>query len=151
MEYWSVVVLRQFGIAPRVRGVGGAFRARPLRTTYPGLKPWAKIYCRCAASNPNPADAGCDSKLAQNSSTPTLHHSAPQNSRTRTTTRTRTKRLTSGTHANPEFASQFPRFRMYHASTIEETPPRPFKRSFAEDCKGEQPRDTSIDLSNVCL
>ena len=27
MEYWSVGVLRQFGIAPRVRGVGSAFRA----------------------------------------------------------------------------------------------------------------------------
>jgi hypothetical protein len=27
MEYWSAGVLRQFGIAPRVRGVGTAFRA----------------------------------------------------------------------------------------------------------------------------
>jgi hypothetical protein len=27
MEYWSVGVLRQLGIAPRVRGVGNAFRA----------------------------------------------------------------------------------------------------------------------------
>ena len=26
MEYWSVGVLRQFGIAPRVRGVGNALR-----------------------------------------------------------------------------------------------------------------------------
>jgi hypothetical protein len=28
MEFWSVGVLRQFGIAPRMRGVGSAFRAR---------------------------------------------------------------------------------------------------------------------------
>jgi hypothetical protein len=27
MEYWSVGVLRQLGIAPRVRGVEDAFRA----------------------------------------------------------------------------------------------------------------------------
>jgi hypothetical protein len=27
MEYWSVGVLRQLGIAPRIRGVGSAFRA----------------------------------------------------------------------------------------------------------------------------
>jgi hypothetical protein len=27
MEYWSVGVLRQLGIAPRVRGVGSALRA----------------------------------------------------------------------------------------------------------------------------
>jgi hypothetical protein len=30
MEYWSVGVLGQFGIAPRVRGVGSAFRAHLL-------------------------------------------------------------------------------------------------------------------------
>ncbi len=28
MEYWSVGALRQFGIAPRVRGVGSAFWAQ---------------------------------------------------------------------------------------------------------------------------
>jgi hypothetical protein len=56
MEYWpariatrsvaggSVGVLRQFGIAPRVRGVGSAFRAHLLATTNPGLKPWAESY-----------------------------------------------------------------------------------------------------------
>jgi hypothetical protein len=27
MEYWSSGVLRQLGVAPRVRGVGSAFRA----------------------------------------------------------------------------------------------------------------------------
>jgi hypothetical protein len=30
IEYWSVGVLRQLGIAPRVRGVGNAFRAHSL-------------------------------------------------------------------------------------------------------------------------
>jgi hypothetical protein len=33
MEYWSVGVLRQFGIAPRVRGVGSTFRRRGRRTS----------------------------------------------------------------------------------------------------------------------
>jgi hypothetical protein len=42
MEYWSVGVLRQFGIAPRVRGVGSAFRARLDRNPNPGLKPRAQ-------------------------------------------------------------------------------------------------------------
>src|ERR1700732_1847395 len=42
MEYWSVGVLRQFGIEPRVRGGGSAFRAHSVGTIYPGLKPWAK-------------------------------------------------------------------------------------------------------------
>src|SRR5258708_11689846 len=58
--------------------------------------------------HPNPADAGCNSQLAEYSNTPgrkasrsdaggpILHHSARPDSRTRTTTRTRTKRLTSG-------------------------------------------------------
>jgi len=45
-------------------------------------------------STPNPADAGCNSQLAQYSNTPILHHSAWPDSRTRTRTRTRTKRLT---------------------------------------------------------
>src|SRR5260221_210139 len=36
---------------------------------------------------------GCNSDLAQYSNTPALHHSARPDSRTRTTTRTRTKRL----------------------------------------------------------
>jgi hypothetical protein len=40
MEYWSVGVLRQWGIAPRVRGVEDAFRAI-LGLDHPGLKPWA--------------------------------------------------------------------------------------------------------------
>ena len=43
-------------------------------------------------STSNPADAGCNSDNAQYSSTPKLHHSARQDSRT--TTRKRTKRLT---------------------------------------------------------
>jgi hypothetical protein len=47
MEYWSIGVLRQSGIAPRVRGVGSAFRAR-LITTNPGLKPWAMLCNRFA-------------------------------------------------------------------------------------------------------
>jgi hypothetical protein len=47
MEYWSVGVLRQLGIAPRVRGVEDAFRAillneRPRIKTW--LKPWAESY-----------------------------------------------------------------------------------------------------------
>jgi len=42
-------------------------------------------------STSNPADAGCNSQLAQYSNTPILHHSAWPDSRTRT----RTKRLTS--------------------------------------------------------
>jgi hypothetical protein len=42
LEYWSVGVLRQFGIAPRVRGVGSAFRAHSIQTANPGLKPWAE-------------------------------------------------------------------------------------------------------------
>jgi hypothetical protein len=37
MEYWSVGVLRQFGIAPRVRGVGSAFRAVRDVDVYPGF------------------------------------------------------------------------------------------------------------------
>jgi len=36
---------------------------------------------------------GCNSNLAQYSKTPALHHSAWPDSRTRTTTRTRTKRV----------------------------------------------------------
>src|SRR5260221_14675844 len=40
MEYWSVGVLRQFGIAPRVRGVGST-----LSFPYPGLKPRAESSC----------------------------------------------------------------------------------------------------------
>jgi hypothetical protein len=44
MEYWSVGVLRQFGIAPRVRGVGNGFRAHSVGAIYPGLKPWAQFY-----------------------------------------------------------------------------------------------------------
>src|SRR5260221_13894964 len=44
MEYWSVGVVRQFGIAPRVRGAGNAFRAHSVGTIYPGLKPWAQSY-----------------------------------------------------------------------------------------------------------
>ena len=45
MEFWSVGVLRQFGIAPRMRGVGSAFRALASLTSNPGLKPWAKSLC----------------------------------------------------------------------------------------------------------
>jgi len=38
-------------------------------------------------SNPNPADAGCNSDLVQYSNTPILHHSAWPDSRTRTRTK----------------------------------------------------------------
>src|SRR5258708_20383667 len=38
-------------------------------------------------SIPNPADAGCNSDLAEYSNTPTLHHSAPPASRTSTRTK----------------------------------------------------------------
>jgi hypothetical protein len=65
MECWSVGLVRQFGIAPRVRGVGAAreavlglpspnctpprgvgsaFRALATLTSNPGLKPWAQSY-----------------------------------------------------------------------------------------------------------
>jgi hypothetical protein len=37
-EFWSTGVLRIVGIAPRVRGVGGAFRA-VFGLVHPGLKP----------------------------------------------------------------------------------------------------------------
>jgi hypothetical protein len=37
----SIGVLRQLGIAPRVRGVEDAFRAHANCSTYPGLKSWA--------------------------------------------------------------------------------------------------------------
>src|SRR5260221_12902010 len=47
-----------------------------------------------AISIPNPL-RGCNSDLARYSNTPTFHHSARPDSRTRTTTRTRTKRLVS--------------------------------------------------------
>ena len=36
MEFWSVGVLRQFGIAPSVTGVGATFRARFLRLVTQG-------------------------------------------------------------------------------------------------------------------
>jgi hypothetical protein len=49
----------------------------------------------CSESTSNPADGGGNSDNAQYSSTPKLHHSAWPDSRT--TTRTRTKRLTSAT------------------------------------------------------
>jgi hypothetical protein len=42
MEYWSIGVLRQLGIAPRVRGVGSAFRADSRYELNPGLKPRAE-------------------------------------------------------------------------------------------------------------
>jgi hypothetical protein len=72
--------------------------SRAAATGYsPGLQPWVDGLKRARPeSTPNPADAGCNSKLAQYSNTPILHHSAWPDSRTRTTTRTRTKRLTSG-------------------------------------------------------
>jgi hypothetical protein len=47
MEYWSVGVLRQLGIAPAARG-WECFQGVSFGTTNPGLKPWAKIYSRFA-------------------------------------------------------------------------------------------------------
>jgi hypothetical protein len=79
MEFWSTGVLRIVGIAPRGRGVGSAFRARRWETPNPELKPWAESLC--------PFGAGRN----QYSSTPKLHHSVRQDSRTTTRTRTRTK------------------------------------------------------------
>jgi len=81
-----------------------------------GFNPGLRVRPMRPESTPNPASAGCNSDNAQHSSTPKLHHSARQDSRTRTacptklllyqrlplfvsevgTTRTRTKRLTSG-------------------------------------------------------
>jgi hypothetical protein len=58
----------------------------------------------CPESTPNPADAGCNSKLAQYSNTPILHHSAWPDSRTRT------KHLTRGTrwaYRSVELARQY--------------------------------------------
>src|ERR1700722_17340716 len=43
-EYWCVGVLRQSGIAPRVRGVGSAFRGECSLWTYLGLKPQAESF-----------------------------------------------------------------------------------------------------------
>jgi hypothetical protein len=60
------------------------------------------------SSIPNPAVAGCNSNLAQYSNTPTLHHSAWPDSRTRTTTRT--KRLVST--SNPATRSTIQRRNM---------------------------------------
>jgi hypothetical protein len=42
MEYWSVGVARQFGIAPRVRGVGRPFQGDFIGLCDPGPKPWPK-------------------------------------------------------------------------------------------------------------
>src|SRR5258708_11267193 len=70
-----------------------------------GFSPGKAVPIDRPLSIPNPAHAGCNSDLAQYSSTParnasrsdaggpTLHHSAWPDSRTRTTTRTRTKPL----------------------------------------------------------
>jgi hypothetical protein len=60
-----------------------------------GFNPGLRVRTMRPESTPNPADAGCNSDNAQHSSTPKLHHSACQDSRTRT----RTKRLTSGARA----------------------------------------------------
>jgi hypothetical protein len=45
MEFWSTGVLRIVRIAPRVRGVGSAFRAGPYLDGNLGLKPRAES-CR---------------------------------------------------------------------------------------------------------
>jgi len=50
-EYWSVGVLRQDRIAPRVRGVGDAFRA-VFGLLHPGLKPWATLCEHFMVKNP---------------------------------------------------------------------------------------------------
>jgi hypothetical protein len=44
MEYWSVGVLRKWGIAPRVRGVGCHGKGTSRIELDPGLKPWAESY-----------------------------------------------------------------------------------------------------------
>src|SRR5260221_10690906 len=64
--------------AEDIRSAASCLRTNRLVTTF--YRPF---------SIPNPADAGCNSDLAQYSITPTLHHSAWPDSRTRT----RTKRL----------------------------------------------------------
>jgi adenosylcobinamide-phosphate synthase len=64
--------------AEDIRSAASCLRTNRLVTTF--YRPF---------SIPNPADAGCNSDLAQYSITPTLHHSARPDSRTRT----RTKRL----------------------------------------------------------
>jgi hypothetical protein len=61
----------------------------------------ARLFFLRAFSVPNPADAGCNSDLAQysitpslhHSITPSLHHSARPDSRTTTRTRTRRRRI----------------------------------------------------------
>jgi hypothetical protein len=50
MEYWSVGVLRQLGIAPRVAGLR-MLSGRILDASYPGLKPWAMVLSRFAAES----------------------------------------------------------------------------------------------------
>jgi hypothetical protein len=71
MEYWSVGVLRQFGIAPRVRGVGTAFRARRWETPNPGLKPWAESLCPFGAGR----NLQSTTPTFHNAVTPTLRYS----------------------------------------------------------------------------
>ena len=51
MEYWSVGVLREVGIAPRVRGVGSACRAGVFNGLTQGYSTWAMIYSRSAAKS----------------------------------------------------------------------------------------------------
>src|SRR5260370_10808666 len=52
---------------------------------------------------------GCNSDVTQYSNTPTLHHSARPDSRTRTTTRMRTKRLVRAGHFWDVFPGLKPR------------------------------------------
>jgi hypothetical protein len=73
----------------------GDLSRRDYRTQSGVLTPGPDIKDLRPESTSNPAYAGCNSDRAQYSSTPKLHHSAHQDSRT-TTTRTRTKRLRSG-------------------------------------------------------
>jgi hypothetical protein len=49
MEYWSVGVLRQVRIAPRVRGVGRPFSVISYGLN-PGLKPWAILFSHFVAT-----------------------------------------------------------------------------------------------------
>jgi hypothetical protein len=53
MEFWSTGVLRIVGIAPRVRGVGSAFRA-VFGLVHPGLEPWAILCDHFMVKNPRP-------------------------------------------------------------------------------------------------
>jgi hypothetical protein len=86
MEWWSIGVMLVGRGSQASKNLGHMSRS-------PFAQRGALQYGRAAgmlqawsapSGNPNPADAGCNSDLAQYSHTPILHHSAWPDSRTRT-------------------------------------------------------------------